>query len=165
MRVLVAAASRYGATLEIADAIGTGLSDAGMDADVLRAEEVNDLEPYDAVVLGSAVYMGKWLEPARALVDAYAGELSRRPTWLFSSGPVGDPLKPSTDDAVKVDEIVDATAARGHVLLAGKLDKGKLRFGDRAVVSAFRSPDGDFRDWEEIEAWARSIAADLARTE
>jgi menaquinone-dependent protoporphyrinogen oxidase len=126
---------------------------------------VSDLGAYDAVVLGSAVYMGTWLEPARALVDTHAGELSRLPTWLFSSGPIGDPLKPSADDAVKVDDIVEKTAARGHVLLAGKLDKSKLRFGDRAVVTAFRSSDGDFRDWEEIEAWARSIAADLAGTQ
>lgn len=60
---------------------------------------------YDAVVLGSAVYVGRWLEPARELVDAHAEELAARPTWLFSSGPIGDPPKPEADDAVQIAEI------------------------------------------------------------
>lgn len=164
-RVLVACASKYGATHGIAEAIGTALADAGLDVDVRRAEEVSELSGYDAVVLGSAVYMGRWLEPARELVETHSAELDRVPTWLFSSGPIGNPLKPSADDAVKVDEIVAETGAREHVLFAGKLDKSVLRFGDRAVATAFRAAEGDFRDWDEIAAWARAIADDLARSQ
>jgi menaquinone-dependent protoporphyrinogen oxidase len=161
MKVLVAAASRHGATAEIADAIGDVLRERGLDADVKRAEEVHDLTGYDAVVLGSAVYIGKWLGPARDLVERRADELVTLPVWLFSSGPIGDPLRPEPDEAVAVDELVATTRARGHRLFGGKLDKKKLGFGEKAVVVAFRAPDGDFRDWDEIRAWASEIAADL----
>jgi menaquinone-dependent protoporphyrinogen oxidase len=112
-------------------------------------------------VLGSAVYVGRWLEPARELVEAHADALTERPTWLFSSGPLGDPPKPEADDAVQIGEIAERVNARDHRLFAGRLDRKLLGFGERAVVLAFRAPEGDFRDWDEIAAWAREIAASL----
>lgn len=165
MRVLVASASRYGATHEIAEAVATALRDAGLDVDVLGADAVSGFADYDAAVLGSAVYMGRWLEPARALVDLRAPALAGIPTWLFSSGPVGDPAKPVEGKAVQIDEIMEKTGARGHVVFAGKLDKRAMRFGDRAVATALRTPEGDFRDWDAITAWANGIAEELGHTE
>jgi menaquinone-dependent protoporphyrinogen oxidase len=163
--VLVASASKYGATQGIAEAIGSTLAGAGLDVDVRRAAEVESLEGYDAAVLGSGVYMGHWLEAVRGLVEEHAAGLSRIPTWLFSSGPIGDPPKPTEDKAVEIDELVEKTGARGHALFAGKLDRSALRFGDRAVVTAFRAPDGDFRDWDAIAVWASGIAEELGRPE
>lgn len=165
MRVLVASASRYGATHEIADAVGAALRDAGLDVDVIRVDAVSGFADYDAAVLGSAVYMGRWLEPARALVDLRAPALAGIPTWLFSSGPIGDPAKPAEGKAVQIDGIVEKTGARGHVVFGGKLDKSAMRFGDRAVATALRTPDGDFRDWDAITAWAHGIAEELGRAE
>lgn len=164
-RVLVASASRYGATHGIAEAIGSTLAGTGLDVDLRKADEVTSLEGYDAAVLGSGVYMGRWLERARLLVDEQSAELARLPTWLFSSGPIGEPPKPHEDKAVQIDEIADKTAARGHAVFAGKLDKSAMRFGDRAVVTAFRVPDGDFRDWDQIAAWANGIAEELGGSE
>lgn len=164
MRVLVAAASRHGATAQIAGEIGVALRDGaggGIVVDVLPAEEVSSLEGYDAVVLGSAVYAGRWLESARKLAERHAEALSRRPTWLFSSGPVGDPLKPE-EDPVDVAEILKATGAREHRVFPGRLDRRELGFAEKAIVLALRAPEGDFRDWEAVRAWAREIAADLA---
>lgn len=160
-RVLVAVASRHGSTREIAEAIAGTLRDEGLDADLADAAEVTALSGYDAVVLGSAVYVGRWLDPARALVDERGDELAARPTWLFSSGPIGDPPKPDAEDAVQIAEIAERVGARDHRLFAGKLDKSALGFGERAVVLAFRAPEGDFRDWDEIAEWARGIAAAL----
>src|SRR5512134_2452827 len=157
MRVLVAAASRYGATEEIADALGRVLDEPGVDVDVVAIEEATELSKYDAFVLGSGVYAGHWLKPARQFVDDHVDEIVARPTWLFSSGPIGDPPKPDVDHAVDVDELVSKTRARGHRVFAGKLDKNGMRFADRAIVSAVRSAEGDFRDWGEIEAWGRQI--------
>ena len=124
-------------------------------------EEAGELTAYDAFVLGSAIYMGRWLEPARDFVEANDETLAARPTWLFSSGPIGDPPRPAADDAVQIDAIVAATNARDHRLFAGRLDKSALGFGERAMVLAFRVADGDYRDWAEIEAWSQEIAAAL----
>jgi menaquinone-dependent protoporphyrinogen oxidase len=122
---------------------------------------VTDLSGYDAFVLGSGVYLGQWLKAARELVGAHAAELAARPTWLFSSGPVGDPLRPSEDSTVDVEEIVERSGAREHRLFAGKLDKRRLGFRDRAVATALRAAEGDFRDWDEVDAWAARVAQAL----
>ena len=76
MKVLVTAASRYGSTSEIARAIGDVLRERGLEASVAQPEGVDDIEAYDAVVLGSGVYAGHWLKPARELVERHAGELA-----------------------------------------------------------------------------------------
>ncbi len=158
MTVLVAVASKHGATEEIAAAIGITLEERGLDVDVTMVQDITDLDPYEAVVLGSAVYMGRWLETARAFAEQHAAELAARPTWLFSSGPLGSPPKPEPDRAVQIEAIIAQTGARGHRLFVGKLDKSRLGLGMRTVARAVGAPDGDFRDWVAIAAWADGIA-------
>ena len=97
MNVLVTVASRQGATKEIAERIGEVLSAAGLGATVEPVEAVGDVDRYDAVVLGSAVRIGHWIEPARRFVRDHSAALATRPVWLFSSGPIGDPPKPVGD--------------------------------------------------------------------
>jgi menaquinone-dependent protoporphyrinogen oxidase len=125
---------------------------------VRPVEQVGDLSGYSAIVLGSAVYVGQWLEPARRFVDERADEIAARPAWVFSSGPIGDPPKPEADQAVQIEPLLTKTKAREHRLFAGKIDKSKLGFGERALTRALRVPEGDFRDWDEITAWAKEIA-------
>src|SRR5512132_865621 len=139
MRVLVTAATRHGATAEIAAAIGEVLADRGLDPTVAAPEQVEGVDGYDAVVLGSAVYAGHWLKPARELVGRLGTVLADRPVWLFSSGPVGDPPKPE-EDPVDVAEILTATRARDHRLFAGTLVRKQLSFPERAIVSALHVP-------------------------
>jgi menaquinone-dependent protoporphyrinogen oxidase len=160
MRVLVTAATRHGATAEIAAAIGEVLAGRGLDPTVAAPEQVKGVDGYDAVVLGSAVYAGHWLKPARELVGRLGTVLADRPVWLFSSGPVGDPPKPE-EDPVDVAEILTATRARDHRVFAGRLVRRQLSFPERAIVSALRVPEGDFRDWPEIRRWADEIAEAL----
>ena len=162
IEVLVAVSSKYGATREIGEAIGDALRARGLHVEVASAEDVEGVLRYDAVVLGSAVYAGHWLSPAREFADEHSAELRTRPTWLFSSGPIGDPPRPSEAEAVHVEEVMAATGAREHRVFAGKLDKEKLGFSERAVVFAFRAAEGDFRDWDAIAAWAGSVADALA---
>jgi menaquinone-dependent protoporphyrinogen oxidase len=158
--VLVCAASRYGATAEIAGAVATTLDDAGLGVTVCDPSLVSTLEGYDAVVIGSAVYAGRWLTSAKELVARLAGELRERPVWLFSSGPLGDPLKPE-GEPVDAEPMVAATRARDHRVFAGRLDRSRLSLPERAVVVALRAPEGDFRDWDEVRSWAADIAATL----
>jgi len=161
MNVLVAAASKHGATREIAEAVARSLLTAGVPADVRAIGDVTDPERYDAFVLGSAVYLGRWMEAARAFVERYEALLARRPVWLFSSGPVGHPPKPSPQDAVDVTEIATATVARDHRLFAGRIDKRHMNVAERTVMLAVRGEEGDFRNWDEITRWATGIAIEL----
>jgi menaquinone-dependent protoporphyrinogen oxidase len=162
MKVLVSAASRHGATAEIAEEIGKELRAAFDDVvvDVRPAGQVSSVENYDAVVLGSGVYAGHWLEPARELAENHAEVLAARPTWLFSSGPIGDPPKPE-EDPVDVAPILEATGAREHKVFSGKMEKRELGFAEKAIVLALRAPEGDFRDWDAIRRWAGGIAGSL----
>jgi menaquinone-dependent protoporphyrinogen oxidase len=160
MKALVAAASRHGATLEIACAIAAALEAKQIEAAVLRVDEVSSLAGYDAVVLGSAVYMGRWLEGAKNFIDEHIDELTTRPVWLFSSGPIGDPPKPEMEPD-DVAPLVQRTRARGHRLFGGRLAKRDLGLGEKVVVSAIRAREGDFRRWHEIDTWADAIAHTL----
>ncbi len=160
MKVLVSAASKYGATSEIAQAVAEVLAGRGLEITVLPPQEVGAVEEFDAVVLGSAVYMGQWMKPAREMAERQAAALAARPVWLFSSGPVGEPAKPA-ENPVDVSKILEATKARDHRIFTGKLARKHLSFPDRAVASAIRAQEGDFRNWADIRAWATSIADTL----
>jgi menaquinone-dependent protoporphyrinogen oxidase len=163
MRILVSAASKHGSTAEVAAHIAETLhADLPGDVvvDVTPAADVGETTSYDAVILGSAVYLGRWLEDARKLAQRIADP--PRPVWLFSVGPVGDPPKPDEEPA-EVGDIVRTTYARGHRLFAGRLDRHRLGLGEKAVVMALRVPDGDFRDYAVIDTWGTQIAAELSR--
>lgn len=159
MKVLVTVATRHGATAEVAAAIAKVLRLHGMDTTELPASEVTDVDVYDAVVLGSAVYAGRWLASATSLVARLQPQLADRPMWLFSSGPVGDQLKPA--EAADVAGLVASTRAIEHRVFAGKLDKSGLGLLERAMVRAVRAPEGDYRDWDEVSWWAAEIADTL----
>jgi len=163
MLVLVAVASRHGSTLEIAEQIGDVLRGAGLGCDVRLAGEVTSLEGYDAVVVGSAVYTGRWLADARELVDSHVAELAERPVWLFSSGLADAPAKSSNRPAETADRM-RLTLAVGHRHFPGRLDLDVLNFSERAIIAAARGKQGDRRDMAEVRAWAGSIAAHLVTT-
>ena len=164
MKVLIVYASRHGSTKEIAEAIGGVLELRGLDAKVVDAAMAFGILSYDAIIVGSAVFSGKWMQSARSFVEIYKNELAQRPLWLFSSGPIGEPLKPADDEAVHIQDIAAAVGAREHQLFAGKLDKGTLGFGERALATAVRAQEGDFRNWDTITAWANHIADALETT-
>jgi menaquinone-dependent protoporphyrinogen oxidase len=165
-RVLVLAASRHGATAEIAAALASALAECetgragGLTAIAMPVEQRPDATAFDAVILGSAVYAGHWLDPAREYAATHADVLRRRPVWLFSSGPIGEPPFPR-DEPYDVVPLMQLIGARGHRVFAGRLDASRLSFGERAMVTAMRAPLGDFRDWDAVRAWATEIAGSI----
>jgi menaquinone-dependent protoporphyrinogen oxidase len=165
LKVLVTAASMHGATAGIAQAIGQALCERGLAATVVPPEEVRTVDGYDAVIIGSAVYTGHWLDPAKDLVNRFGDGLAARPVWLFSSGPVGNPAgklaQAMGQDPVDLAAIRAATHARDHRMFAGKLDRRHLSRPQRAALLLFRGLGGDFRDWAAISGWANDIAAQL----
>lgn len=156
MKILVTAASRHGSTAEIATIIATVLRTADVEADVVAPEAVSSLEGYDAVVLGSAVYAGHWLEPAKAFVERHQVELTELPVFLFSSGPIGDPPKP-TQDPADVAALDERTGAVDHQVFAGRMTRSQLNVFERLVTMVVHA-DGDFRPWDDIADWAKEIA-------
>jgi menaquinone-dependent protoporphyrinogen oxidase len=161
VRVLIAVASKHGSTREIGEAIGCTLAELGVENDVRRVDDLAEVDGYDAFVVGSAVYFGRWIEPARRFAEAFADELRDRPTWLFSSGPIGEPPHPPVADAVDIADIVAMTQPREHRLFSGSVDRTVLGFAERALLSAVRGAEGDFRDWADVASWSASIAREL----
>jgi menaquinone-dependent protoporphyrinogen oxidase len=168
LRVLVVVASKHGATADIAAALALALADSaasravGLGAVSVPVEQRPDPASYDAVVLGSAVYVGRWLEPARHYVAEHVAALRGRPVWLFSSGPIGEPPFPA-DEPHDAGPLAQSIGARGHRVFPGRLDKSRLTLGERAMVTAMRAPIGDFRDWDAVRAWGDEIAAEVVR--
>lgn len=160
-RVLVSVASGHGSTTEIARVIGDTIASNHIDVDMVPPAAVDSIDDYDAVILGSAVYAGHWLAPAKDFAIRFSGPLAVRPVWLFSSGPVGD--APGNLEPADVTRIRQAIPVRGHWTFAGKLDPQALSIVERISLAVFRrgAMRGDFRDWETISEWAASIAANL----
>jgi menaquinone-dependent protoporphyrinogen oxidase len=163
--VLVAYATKYGATAEIAEKIGEVLRQAGVGAQVLAADRVDDLSSYGAVVLGSAVYIGRWRKEAAKFLQAHEAELAARPVWLFSSGPTGegDPVELTQGWRFpgKLQPIADRIAPRDIALFYGATDATKLNFLERWMLKNVGAPAGDYRDWQAIDVWASAIAEEL----
>ena len=161
MKVLIATASKHGATQEIGSRIGSVLLARGHDVEVRCPGEVRDLSRYDVVVLGSAVYAGHWQKEAKELAERESSLLRHRPVWLFSSGPEGDPPTPQ-EGPVDVQDVVAATGAFEHHQFAGRIEREALSLPERALVKALRVAEGDDRDWNEIERWAAAIADSIS---
>jgi menaquinone-dependent protoporphyrinogen oxidase len=156
-QVLIATASRHGSTFDIADEVARVLARRGCVVVDKAVDEVDGIDRFDAVIVGSAVYMGHWLAEAVSFVTRHVAELAERPVWLFSSGPIGDPPQPQADPQ-GVAEMVQRIGARGHRVFAGRLDADCLGLGEKVIVGMLRAPKGDFRDFPAVTAWAGEIA-------
>lgn len=158
MTVLVTYASKHGSTQGIAEAIAARLRGRGLVAEVRPVREVKALDPYDTVVLGSAVYLGAWLKEAQAFLDRHEEALRRVALWLFSSGPTAADEGLDVAVSAKLRSRLDGLGARDHHLFRAALDPKRLNLFERTAVKAAKQPMGDFRDWGDIERWADSVA-------
>ena len=165
MHILVTYASRHGATQMIATVVGHTLEGYQHTVDIRPVEDVGGVAEYDAVLVGSAVYRGRWLPVATGFIRRNADVLAGRPVWLFASGPLG------AKHAVRAKEPsgrVGAVVPRGQVVFPGALDPAELTVRERTLrwTPAGRAtlPAGDYRDWDEIRAWAGSVGETLRAT-
>jgi menaquinone-dependent protoporphyrinogen oxidase len=164
MRVLVAHASKRGSTAEIAETVAAELRRSGFAVSCEPAEEVKDLGPYDAVVLGSAVYMKRWRGDAKHFLRKHRRALEEMPFWVFSSGPAGDPAEdnPEWTEPARTIGKVEELGARGHVVFGGRLPDPPHGPIEKVMVENTPPEFRDRRDWDEIRAWSRGVAEELA---
>jgi menaquinone-dependent protoporphyrinogen oxidase len=161
MTVLVTYASKHGSTQGIAERIAEQLRQLGKYAEARSVDEVSDLGSYQAFVIGSAVYYGSWLKEATEWVHRNQAVLAQHPVWLFSVGPLGTEVQDAEQQPKEMAEFQHTLGLRDQRIFFGALDHSRLSFAERVMVKAVRAPEGDFRDWQAIEAWAASIAQDL----
>jgi menaquinone-dependent protoporphyrinogen oxidase len=165
LRVLVAYASKHGATKAIAERIGESLHSAGVSITIQDVSADPTPGEYDAVVIGSAVYMGNWRKVVMEYVERHEDALKQRPVWLFSSGPLGDEVVDEAKWTPRgVPELQQRIGAREHKIFKGALQRERLGRLERMVVRLVRAPQGDYRDWDEIEAWALAVGEQLLTT-
>jgi menaquinone-dependent protoporphyrinogen oxidase len=160
MNILVCTASRHGSTREIGDAIARTLREEGHTVRQVDVEHPEEIGQFDTAIIGSAIYMGKWLPEAREFVERNHDALVVGPLWLFSSGPIGP--SESLINVKQIEESMGLAGARSHAVFGGRLDRSNLGPGERFIARVVRTPEGDFRNWDAIQAWAHSIAAHLS---
>jgi len=161
MHVLVTVGSRHGSTLEIGEEIADVLERAGNTVQLMDPDDVTSLAGFDVVVLGSAVYVGRLSESVKALEQRLGGALTAIPLWFFWSGPIGNPPRP-VEEPDDVAVLVRQLKPRGSAVFGGRVERTELGMSERALVALVGAKAGDYRDFEEIDRWAESIAKAIA---
>jgi menaquinone-dependent protoporphyrinogen oxidase len=161
MSILVAYASKHGSTQGIAERISEKLTQMSKQTELRSIETVNDAGNYEAFVIGSAIYYGSWMKEATGWVHRNQLILAARPTWMFSVGPLGVDFMDDEQQPKEKAEFQEAIMPRDHRVFFGALDHHKLSFTERMMTKAVRAPEGDYRNWEAVDALAESIARDL----
>jgi len=165
MRILVAYATKSGSTAGIAQAVGEELGRMGLDPEVRPVDQVKDVRSYDAVLLGSAIYLGKWRKEALAFGQRHADALRGRPVWLFDSGPLNPtPDQGKNEPVEEADELVRAIGARARITFGGRLIEEDAGWFTRRLVENDKTGNlmfGDFRNFERIREWAREVGTEL----
>ena len=160
-KVLVAHASKYGSTAEIAEKIGDVLRQEGAKVDVAPVKEIKDITPYGAIVLGTAAYIFQWRKEAVKFLEKNEQALAGMPVWIFMSGPAGegDPVELLEGKVVpdKVKPLVERIKPVDLTVFHGVINLAKMNIIERQMMKMVKSAEGDYRDWDAITAWAKGI--------
>jgi menaquinone-dependent protoporphyrinogen oxidase len=156
--LLVAHGSKHGSTEEVAEAIAQRLRKRGLEVELRGASEVEDLTPYDGVVLGGALYFGRWHQDAARFLAKHRRELAEQPPAVFALGPMRADDHGLAESRVQLDKAlakIPEVKPRSIAVFGGVIDPAKLRF------PLSRMPASDARDWNAIEEWADDVATKL----
>ena len=161
MRVLVTWSSKHGGTEGIGRMVAEALGQRGIEVVATPASADPDVEGFDGVIVGGAIYANRWAAGARRFVRRHLAQLRRVPVWFFSSGPLDESadrenIPPTTQVAV----LAERVGARGDVTFGGRLDPGVKGFPARAMAEKM---SGDWRNPSRIRDWAEAVAEELPR--
>ena len=164
-KVLVTYATKYGATAEIAGQVARTLTDAGLDTDLIPAMEVGKVDDYDAIIIGSPVYMGKILVEAREFCKQYKPYLEGKWIAFFVDGiSLCKKDEKSRESMVSaIDDMLQYIVIEEKAAFGGKLDFSLLSEADMQIASMVKAPEGDFSNPEEIRTWAMEIAQKIVQ--
>jgi menaquinone-dependent protoporphyrinogen oxidase len=164
-RILIAYATKQGSTINIAQAIADELMDDDFQVDVCHISSVNSVDDYDAVVIGSPIRGGRWLPEAQGFVEIHRDSLLARPVALFSSCmTVIDDTPENRYTALAYLAPIRAKIEPIAVgIFAGVINQDELPRHERWLMKLRHAPEGDFRDWEEICAWAQDLKGKLVK--
>lgn len=164
-KILVAYASKYGATAEIAEKIEGELRTSGFDVDILPANQVKDVSQYQSIILGVALYMGGWRKEAVQFLKTHQGSLSRQAVWIFTSGPTGegDPVEQMQGRLMpeNLKAVMDVIGPEEITVFGGKVDDAKMNGFEKWIMKKVKAPSGDFRDWQAISNWTTKVSSSL----
>ncbi|MFP4324288.1 MAG: flavodoxin domain-containing protein [Anaerolineales bacterium] len=167
--ILVTYATKYGSTAEVAEAIAAALREKQHAVTVQAAQNVTDITPYEAVVLGAPIYIGQWMKEAHSFLKQHGEALNARPLALFALGPT------DTDETAMqgaVEQFQNDLAQHDHLnpllkqVFVGKYDPDNLSLPHRLLAMLPASPlhnrpASDHRDWNAVQAWADEISDHL----
>ena len=167
--ILVTYATRYGSTQEVAEAVAAALQEAGLQVELQPVKKARPGDSYRAVVLGAPLYIGSLLKEAQRFLEQNREGLVGRPVAIFALGPLSADEKELEGVRAQLDKELAKFAWLKPVeaqVFGGKYDPKKLRFPDSLLGALpasplYQRPAGDYRDWDAIRSWARSLAAKL----
>jgi len=167
--VLVAYATRYGSTQEVAEAIAATLRERGLEVDVQPMREMHTLEGYRAVVLGAPLYIGRWHKDAHRFLLEHREALTQQSVAIFALGPLGTDEQEIMESSNELDEELEKYPGLTPVareMFGGKYEPAQLRFSDRLIAKLpasplHKMPASDVRDWTAIRAWPGDLAQQL----
>jgi len=161
--VLVCYVTRYGSTGEIASIIAEELAKANLEVTLSPLSLVRDPGNTDAVVIGSPLYMGKWLAEAREFVSRFRTQLQTCPVAVFTVGySFRDQMKEYIgigDEALAPIRVFISPVATGY--FAGRVDPDTMSLTDREVIRLAGVVPGDFRNPGAVRKWARELPSVL----
>lgn len=159
-KVLVAYATRAGSTAGVAERVAEILNRNGLAAQAIEVKKVGDTAPHDAVVLGSAIRAGKLMPEVLKFLDRNKADLSAKPfaAFVVCLAMTANDEKGRTTAAGYLNPVRERVKPLSEGLFAGAMNLDKLGLVERTIMKAMKSPPGDFRKWDEIEAWAASLA-------
>jgi menaquinone-dependent protoporphyrinogen oxidase len=162
--ILVAYATSYGSTQEVADAVAVTLRGVGVEVDILPARKVRGLSSYSAVVLGASLYMFRLHKDARSFLSRHGAALAERPLAVFALGPFHDEEKEWQGAREQLDkELAKFPRLKpvARAVFGGKFDPSKLRPPWSLLPALKGLPASDIRDWNAIRAWAGDLPSKL----
>lgn len=159
-KVLVAYATWYGSTIEVAQEIAKVLISRGEAVDTMCAKEVTDISEYKTVVLGSPVHIGRCNADMLKFVKRFQVALNQKNTAFFITCLA---MKDATEENRKIawsylNPIRALVKPGEEAFFAGEVNFSKMNFVEVFVMkNIIKATEGDYRDWGTIREWAQKV--------